>query len=174
MWLCFSFQAKFADVLRNEEAILAAVTPPKFKLRWLRSQELKDKAKASLLSSKNHSQVPAHFHITQIQPKRTISFPLRRMRRTPPLQQKTRWQTILDLQHKTSSLCADFLSPSKFHHVTMLLFHLVHLLRDCSAWASLSSLRRGTDCQTKDLKSFSSYIKTTGLVVRWEEYFSID
>jgi len=34
------------------------------------------------------------------------------------------------------------------------------------AWASLSSLQRGTDCQTKDLKSFSSYVTTTGLVVR--------
>jgi len=35
-----------------------------------------------------------------------------------------------------------------------------------NTWASLSSLQRGTDCQTKDLKSFSSYVTTTGLVVR--------
>lgn len=45
-----AIKTRFADVLGNEEAILAAETLPKFKLRWLRSQELKDKAKASLLA----------------------------------------------------------------------------------------------------------------------------
>ncbi|XP_040176813.1 zinc finger BED domain-containing protein 4-like [Rana temporaria] len=45
-----AIKTRFADVLGNEEAILAAVTLTKFKLRWLRSQELKDKFKASLLA----------------------------------------------------------------------------------------------------------------------------
>lgn len=37
-------------MLGNEEAVIAAVTLPKFKLRWLRSQDLKEKAKTSLLA----------------------------------------------------------------------------------------------------------------------------
>lgn len=37
-------------MLESENAILAAVTLPRFKLRWLRTQEKKDKAKASLLA----------------------------------------------------------------------------------------------------------------------------
>lgn len=37
-------------MLGSEEAVIAAVALPKFKLRWLRSQELKEKAKASLLA----------------------------------------------------------------------------------------------------------------------------
>lgn len=44
-----SFQAiktRFAEVLESEDAVLAAVTLPKFKLRWLRTQDRKDKAKA--------------------------------------------------------------------------------------------------------------------------------
>lgn len=47
-----SFQAiktRFSEVLESETAILAAVTLPRFKLRWLRTQERKDNAKASLL-----------------------------------------------------------------------------------------------------------------------------
>ncbi len=48
-----SFQAiktRFVEVLKSEDAVLAAVTLPKFKLRWLRTQDRKDKAKASLLA----------------------------------------------------------------------------------------------------------------------------
>ncbi|KAK7149322.1 hypothetical protein R3I94_008836 [Phoxinus phoxinus] len=45
-----AIKTRFADVLGNEKAVLAAVTLPKFKLRWLRSQQIKDKAKASLLA----------------------------------------------------------------------------------------------------------------------------
>uniref|UniRef100_A0A8C1VIK2 HAT C-terminal dimerisation domain-containing protein n=1 Tax=Cyprinus carpio TaxID=7962 RepID=A0A8C1VIK2_CYPCA len=81
--LICAIKIRFADVLGNKEAIPAAVTLPKFKLHWLRSQELKDKAKASLLAEEL-----------------TIYSPLK-----PPLQQKNRWQTILDLQHKTLTLC---------------------------------------------------------------------
>ena len=53
MCLCVSFQAiktRFAEVLESETAVLAAVTLPKFKLRWLQTQERKDNAKASLLA----------------------------------------------------------------------------------------------------------------------------
>ena len=48
-----SFQAiktRFAEVLESEDAVLAAATLPKFKLRWMRTQDRKDKAKASLLA----------------------------------------------------------------------------------------------------------------------------
>lgn len=48
-----SFQAiktRFARVLESEDAVLAAVTLPKFRLRWLRDQERKDQAKASLVA----------------------------------------------------------------------------------------------------------------------------
>ena len=48
-----SFQAvktRFAEVLESESAIVAAVALPRFKLRWLLTQERRDKAKASLLA----------------------------------------------------------------------------------------------------------------------------
>ncbi|XP_010785203.1 uncharacterized protein [Notothenia coriiceps] len=45
-----SIKTRFTTVLASEDAILAAVTLPKFKLRWLRDQERKDQAKASLLA----------------------------------------------------------------------------------------------------------------------------
>lgn len=48
-----SFQAikvRFAEVLESDNAMLAAVTLPRFKLRWLRTQEKKDKAKETLLA----------------------------------------------------------------------------------------------------------------------------
>uniref|UniRef100_A0A3Q3GFB7 HAT C-terminal dimerisation domain-containing protein n=1 Tax=Labrus bergylta TaxID=56723 RepID=A0A3Q3GFB7_9LABR len=44
-----AIKTRFAEVLESEDAVLAAVTLPKFKLRWLRTQDRKDKAKASLL-----------------------------------------------------------------------------------------------------------------------------
>lgn len=45
-----SIKTRFAEVLESEDAIMAAVTLPKFKLRWMRTQDRKDKAKASLLA----------------------------------------------------------------------------------------------------------------------------
>lgn len=51
--VCVSFQAiktRFSEVLESETAVFAAVTLPRFKLRWLRTQERKDNAKASLLA----------------------------------------------------------------------------------------------------------------------------
>lgn len=48
-----SFQAikrRFAEVLESKDAVLAAVTLPRFKLHWLRTQDRKDKAKACLLA----------------------------------------------------------------------------------------------------------------------------
>ena len=48
-----SFQAvktRFAEVLQSESALLAAVTLPWFKLRWLQTPDRRDKAKASLLA----------------------------------------------------------------------------------------------------------------------------
>uniref|UniRef100_A0AAZ1XY96 HAT C-terminal dimerisation domain-containing protein n=1 Tax=Oreochromis aureus TaxID=47969 RepID=A0AAZ1XY96_OREAU len=44
-----AIKTRFSEVLESEDALLAAVTLPRFKLRWLRTQERKDKAKASLL-----------------------------------------------------------------------------------------------------------------------------
>ncbi|KAL7402421.1 hypothetical protein ABVT39_014752 [Epinephelus coioides] len=43
-------KTRFARVLGSEDVVLAAVTLPKFKLRWLHDQERKDLAKASLLA----------------------------------------------------------------------------------------------------------------------------
>ncbi|XP_017537847.2 uncharacterized protein LOC108411002 [Pygocentrus nattereri] len=45
-----AIKARFAEVLQSETAVLAAVALPRFKLRWLRTQERKDNAKASLLA----------------------------------------------------------------------------------------------------------------------------
>ncbi|RXN05502.1 immunoglobulin Z heavy chain constant [Labeo rohita] len=45
-----AIKTRFAEVLESEDAVLAAVTLPKFKLCWLRTQDRKDKAKASLLA----------------------------------------------------------------------------------------------------------------------------
>lgn len=42
-------KTRFAHVLGSEDALLAAVTLPKFKLRWLHDQARKDLAKARLL-----------------------------------------------------------------------------------------------------------------------------
>ena len=43
-------KTRFAEILESESAILAAMTLPRFKLRWLRTQDRRDKAKASLLA----------------------------------------------------------------------------------------------------------------------------
>ncbi|XP_041824825.1 uncharacterized protein LOC121644391 [Melanotaenia boesemani] len=43
-------KTRFAPVLECEDAFLAAVTLPKFKVRWLHGQDRKDAAKASLLA----------------------------------------------------------------------------------------------------------------------------
>ncbi|XP_049428832.1 uncharacterized protein LOC125886567 [Epinephelus fuscoguttatus] len=66
-----AIKTRFAEVLESESAILAAVTLPRFKLRWLRTQERKDNAKASLLAEvakvskmKTSNQVPTHQHAT--------------------------------------------------------------------------------------------------------------
>uniref|UniRef100_A0A8C6TVL0 HAT C-terminal dimerisation domain-containing protein n=1 Tax=Neogobius melanostomus TaxID=47308 RepID=A0A8C6TVL0_9GOBI len=45
-----AIKTRFKEVLESETAIFAAVTLPRFKLRWLRTQERKDSAKASLLA----------------------------------------------------------------------------------------------------------------------------
>uniref|UniRef100_A0A3B1JDF9 HAT C-terminal dimerisation domain-containing protein n=1 Tax=Astyanax mexicanus TaxID=7994 RepID=A0A3B1JDF9_ASTMX len=45
-----AIKARFTEVLDSDSALLAAVTLPRFKLRWLRTQERKDKAKAELLA----------------------------------------------------------------------------------------------------------------------------
>ncbi|XP_041825556.1 uncharacterized protein LOC121629822 [Melanotaenia boesemani] len=45
-----AIKTRFAEVLESENAILAAVSLPRFKLRWLRTQDKKDKAKARLLA----------------------------------------------------------------------------------------------------------------------------
>uniref|UniRef100_A0AAV2LVI7 Uncharacterized protein n=1 Tax=Knipowitschia caucasica TaxID=637954 RepID=A0AAV2LVI7_KNICA len=45
-----AIKTRFAEVLVSDSALLAAVTLPRFKLRWLRTQERKDKAKAELLA----------------------------------------------------------------------------------------------------------------------------
>ena len=63
MYVCVSFQAiktGFAEVLECESAVLAAVTLPRFKLRWLRTQERKDNAKASLLAECRKSAQDEH------------------------------------------------------------------------------------------------------------------
>ncbi|KAJ8376434.1 hypothetical protein SKAU_G00070140 [Synaphobranchus kaupii] len=45
-----AIKTRFARVLESEDAVLAAVTLPKFRLRWLCDQERKDQAKASLVA----------------------------------------------------------------------------------------------------------------------------
>ncbi|KAL7389943.1 hypothetical protein ABVT39_012301 [Epinephelus coioides] len=47
---CMAIKTRLAEVLESENAVLGAVTLPRFKLRWLRTQDRKDKAKASLLA----------------------------------------------------------------------------------------------------------------------------
>ncbi|CAL8275536.1 unnamed protein product [Arctogadus glacialis] len=46
-----AIKTRFAEVLECESAVLAAVTLPRFKLRWLRTQERKDNAKMFLCNS---------------------------------------------------------------------------------------------------------------------------
>ncbi|CAL8333235.1 unnamed protein product [Merluccius merluccius] len=53
-------KTRFAEVLEIETAILAAVTLPRFKLRWLRTQERKDNAKAGLLAECRKSAQDEH------------------------------------------------------------------------------------------------------------------
>uniref|UniRef100_A0A8D0A2Q6 HAT C-terminal dimerisation domain-containing protein n=1 Tax=Sander lucioperca TaxID=283035 RepID=A0A8D0A2Q6_SANLU len=139
-----AIKTRFADVLGNEEAILAAVTLPKFKLRWLRSQELKDKAKGSLLAECR---------------KIVLKEP-----QTPPLQQKTRWQTILNLQHKNfNSLCGFSLIKKislRYNAATPSSAPVERLF----SLGKLVFSPRGTDCQTKDSKKL--------LLLRYNHWFS--
>uniref|UniRef100_A0A3Q4I4J9 HAT C-terminal dimerisation domain-containing protein n=1 Tax=Neolamprologus brichardi TaxID=32507 RepID=A0A3Q4I4J9_NEOBR len=58
----WNFKTRFAHVLGSEDALLPAVTLPKFKLHWLHDQARTDLTKARLLVDYNHVPVPPRQH----------------------------------------------------------------------------------------------------------------
>ncbi|KAK7128376.1 hypothetical protein R3I94_016828 [Phoxinus phoxinus] len=70
-----AIKTRFAEVLESECAVLAAVTLPKFKLRWLRTYSRTGRTRprqvcwksVGKLSKKTSKQVPTHQHVTSAQ-----------------------------------------------------------------------------------------------------------
>lgn len=149
---------RFAAVLESQNAILAAVMLPMYKLRWLHTQDRKDKAKASLTAEfwkialkedqeRGSSNTPKCTNSTTVDDFFIFAD-----------EDKTSATPESQTAHYFSSGAKgmDSLNEIKrgFYSNTMQPLHPVPPWRDCLLLGSSSSFQRGKGSLTRSFKSF--------------------